>query len=89
MNYYRCKCGNRESWSSYGPSRCNPCPDCGTTLGCDPDDHPPVEPHRWGEWEWVIDPKTGERSQRRECDACSARDTRAGESPSPVPEQTP
>lgn len=76
MNYYRCKCGKRQSWSSYGPIRCKPCPECGTTLGSGPDNHAEVQPHRWDEWRWAINETTGERFQRRECAACMTQETR-------------
>jgi hypothetical protein len=46
MNYYRCKCGRMESWSSYGPARCFLCPECNTTLAGSPEGHlTEPEPH--------------------------------------------
>ena len=36
MLYYKCKCGKRESWGSYGPRPCQRCKECETS-----------EPHQW------------------------------------------
>lgn len=46
MQYYRCKCGRFESWTSMGARpRCEACPDCGTTLAQSPAGHGEPEPH--------------------------------------------
>jgi len=71
MRYLRCKCGKREAWSSMGVPRCDGC-ECGTTLDEHPADHTAPEPHRWGDPEWKLDPKSGERWQVRYCLACPA-----------------
>lgn len=47
MQYYRCKCGNLESWGSDGTTPCRACPKCGTTLAQHPDDHRQPVPHKW------------------------------------------
>lgn len=45
MQYYRCKCGKREAWSSMGVTQCQGCPECGTNLTQHPDDHKDPLPH--------------------------------------------
>lgn len=46
MRYYRCKCGDAESWSSMGhPKACCGCKKCNTTLEEYPEDHKPREEH--------------------------------------------
>lgn len=47
MQYYRCKCGNLESWGSDGTTPCRSCPKCGTTLAQHPADHRKPVPHQW------------------------------------------
>ena len=47
MQYFRCKCGNLESWSSDGTTPCRACSKCGTTLAQHPDDHRTPVPHQW------------------------------------------
>lgn len=39
MRYYRCKCGNAESWGSIGPFRCARCTKCGSDLAEGPKCH--------------------------------------------------
>lgn len=39
MIYYRCKCGDLESYSSMGPRRCAFCTKCNTTLASGPEGH--------------------------------------------------
>lgn len=46
MQYYRCKCGSRESWGSMPPSRCAHCNKCVSDLAQAPDLHQEPEPHR-------------------------------------------
>lgn len=45
MRYYRCKCGNRSSLSSYGPPACAKCAQCGSDLAEHPDEHRDPVPH--------------------------------------------
>lgn len=45
MIYYRCKCGEHESWSSMGPRRCTRCKKCGSNLASGPESHSEPEPH--------------------------------------------
>lgn len=47
MQYYRCKCGESESWGSIGPRQCDRCEKCGTTLNQSPEGHKEPEPHEW------------------------------------------
>ena len=47
MQYYRCKCGKREAWSSMGVRDCQGCSECGTTLAQHPDYHKDTAPHEW------------------------------------------
>lgn len=48
MQYYRCKCGKAESWTSMGVRQCSGCKECNTTLAQHPDDHKsPVPPHEY------------------------------------------
>lgn len=50
MQYYRCACGQTESFASIPPFPCEACPNCGTTLGQQPNDiHRPI-PHRYDVW---------------------------------------
>jgi hypothetical protein len=90
MNYYRCKCGRMESWSSYGPARCLLCTKCNTTLADSPEGHlTEPEPHRWTPWQWTIDPQTGVREQERTCNAChleEKRDEATALSDTPAPD---
>lgn len=57
MIYYRCKCGQCESWGSMPPARCNSCPTCGSNLATGPDEHREPESHQWFA---RYDEKTGE-----------------------------
>jgi len=77
MIYYRCKCGDRQSWSSMGEPRCVVCDKCGSTLGTSPTDHLPVEPHRFSAWRWDIDQRTGVRFQVLYCTACTQKEQRS------------
>lgn len=45
MQYYRCKCGKHESWTSMGVSVCAGCLECGTDLAQSPSAHEPIKPH--------------------------------------------
>lgn len=46
MQYYRCKCGQRQMQTSMGsPKDCQGCSECNTTYAQYPDDHKPLEPH--------------------------------------------
>ncbi len=45
MQYFRCKCGKSEGWSSMGVSRCRVCPECKSTLAQSPEGHGEPEPH--------------------------------------------
>jgi hypothetical protein len=45
MQYYRCKCGSAQSWTSMGVSRCSKCSTCGSDLAQSPDSHRDPEPH--------------------------------------------
>lgn len=47
MQYYRCKCGKSESWSSMGPTPCFKCDTCGSDLARDPSIHREPEPHNF------------------------------------------
>lgn len=46
MQYMRCKCGNRQCWTTMGASSCEVCEECGSTLGYGPNSHPEKTPHR-------------------------------------------
>ena len=74
MRYLRCQCGKLESWSSMGSPACYACDVCGVTLAESLAGHASPVPHRWGESEWQIDPKTGERWQERVCIGCERRE---------------
>ena len=74
MRYMRCKCGARACWTSMGNPRCDGCEKCNTTLEEYSTDHTEPEAHHWGEPEWRIDPKTGERWQERTCHYCYKRE---------------
>ena len=39
MQYYRCKCGKAEAWTSMGVSKCSKCGDCGSDLAQGADSH--------------------------------------------------
>jgi hypothetical protein len=71
MLFYRCQCGESQSWSSMGHSKCDPCEKCGTAIALGPDGHG-VEPHQWSEPYWIIDSKTGERAQEQRCRSCQS-----------------
>lgn len=46
MQYYRCKCGNRQFWSSGGePYPCQGCESCNTTFSQTKRGHKPLVPH--------------------------------------------
>lgn len=45
MNYYRCKCGSLESWSSTGPTPCTSCEKCDSNLASGPHLHEDPKPH--------------------------------------------
>lgn len=47
MMYYRCRCGNLESWSSMGVARCNVCEKCNTIMASSPQGHAESLPHEW------------------------------------------
>ena len=50
MQYSRCKCGKAERWcSGYPIHPCEGCEDCGTTLSFGPENHKPLQPHKWQE----------------------------------------
>ena len=39
MQYYRCKCGKSEAWTSMGVSECATCKHCGSDLAMGPEGH--------------------------------------------------
>jgi len=46
MNFWRCKCGDREYFESGMPPRdCQGCEKCGTTLAMSKSGHEPMQPH--------------------------------------------
>lgn len=45
MQYYRCKCGNREAYGSMPPYACDKCEKCGSDLSLHPDYHQEPKPH--------------------------------------------
>jgi hypothetical protein len=47
MQYYRCKCGESQSWGSYGPAACTSCPKCGSDLALGPELHRDPAPHQF------------------------------------------
>lgn len=49
MQYYRCKCGHMESYSSMGVALCEVCEKCGTTMAIGPKEHLPKKDHSWME----------------------------------------
>ena len=46
MRYYRCACGEKESWSSMGTLPCEGCSKCGTTLAESRFGHETPKPHK-------------------------------------------
>lgn len=68
MQYYRCKCGKKELVGSYGPSDCEGCSECNTTLAQHPDYHDIPKEH---EWYTMYDQNTGLPYER--CKKCSAK----------------
>lgn len=46
MKYYRCKCGENESWSSMGPRPCTWCKKCESDLAGGPESHDARRPHK-------------------------------------------
>ncbi len=65
MRYVRCKCRNREGWTSDSFQDCQGCPDCKTTFASHPDNHRPLQPH---DWETVYNERTGKPYKR--CKNC-------------------
>lgn len=48
MQYFRCKCGACEAWSTYGPPKpCCVCDKCGSTFAGNKNNHLPPEEHSW------------------------------------------
>lgn len=47
MKLYRCKCGARTLTGAIGPTPCQGCRTCHTTLEQTPERHRTPEPHRW------------------------------------------
>ncbi len=47
MQYYRCKCGSAESWTSMGVPRCRSCSKCGSDLAQGPNGHRDPAPHEY------------------------------------------
>lgn len=47
MMYYRCKCGDRESFGSMPPNPCAQCETCGSDLAPTPELHRPPRDHDW------------------------------------------
>lgn len=45
MKYYRCKCGDQQSYGSMPPPFCHACPLCGSNLATHPADHDDAAPH--------------------------------------------
>ena len=45
MIYFRCKCGESQSWSSMGQPRCRRCSKCGSNLATSPEFHDEPKPH--------------------------------------------
>lgn len=77
MRYFRCKCGDMTAHGSDSPPPCDGCPKCNTTLESHPDHHTEPQPHRFGEPEWTIDAKTGERRQVQRCQNSYCREERS------------
>lgn len=66
MQYYRCKCGGSESWTSMGVSACSRCGRCGSDLAQGPTTHSDPAPH---EFVTKYDTNTGAPYER--CRQCS------------------
>lgn len=49
MQTYKCKCGKREVWGSYGPDACDKCYHCNTKPSLGPIPHNDPVPHNWRE----------------------------------------
>ena len=47
MRYMRCKCGERQCWTSMGHADCDGCTTCGTTLEEHPEYHRTPTPHKF------------------------------------------
>ena len=48
MQYWKCKCGKSEFYGSgMGPSPCQECPDCHTTVSQSPEGHKRAVPHEF------------------------------------------
>lgn len=67
MRYLRCKCGEHEAWTTDAWPECDGCEKCKTTLAGSATGHGEIAPHDFGEPEWKVDAKTGERWQERRC----------------------
>lgn len=65
MRYLRCKCGEREMWTTDGVQDCQGCEKCGTTFSGHPDGHNPLQPHQW---KTMYDQNTGLPYKR--CEKC-------------------
>lgn len=77
MQYLRCKCGNREAWTSgESPKPCQTCDKCRSTLAYSPDSHQVPKPHKL---ELRYDTHTGQPSHKV-CTVCYERfDVEVGE----------
>lgn len=71
MRYFKCRCGQRQFWSDFGPPTCVLCEQCSTTPASGPNGHLTVaSEHQWDVWTWRIDSQTGHRWQERRCMMC-------------------
>lgn len=70
MQYYRCKCGDRQLWTTDGPSDCVICNKCNTTLAQRPEDHKTeAKPH---DYKTYYDQNTGKPFKL--CHRCGNRE---------------
>lgn len=81
MQFYRCKCGKSERWTTDGAGpQCAGCDDCGTTYARHPDDHKQKIDH---DWVRQFDKDTGLPS-RPYCSRCHKRGPNPEDCPSHV-----
>ena len=70
MQFYQCKCGNIQCWTSMGVPRCSKSPQCGSDLAQGSTEHSETVPH---EYVKRYDQFTGVPYQI--CRACLRRET--------------
>lgn len=64
MRYYRCKCGQLESWGTMRPPQCSWCEACQSNPAETPDTHRTERtPHKW--YQEKVDTDAGEAELTR------------------------